>query len=100
MCFVKRKKWDSFRHCLFDVEVSFFGVLTIGLSFVASFVTSKLIQTAGLVFGVLGSPLGGVFIMGLYVPFCNSPVRTIDVQEAQLPQRNSASWGYPPVKTA
>ena len=67
----------QFNECyLFGAEVFFFGSLTIGLSFAASYITSKLIQTAGVVWGVLMSPFGGVFIMGFFIPFCNSAVTT------------------------
>lgn len=59
------------------VPVFCFGSLTIGLSFTASYFTPKLIQAAGTVWGVLGCPLGGVFIMGFFLPFCNSAVNRI-----------------------
>jgi len=56
------------------VEVFFFGTLAIALSFVTSYFTSKIIQTAATVFGVLGCPIVGIFIMGFFMPFCNSAV--------------------------
>jgi SSS family transporter len=52
--------------------VIFFGLATIGLSFLASSFTSKIIQATGTIWGVLGGPLGGIFIMGFFLPFCNS----------------------------
>lgn len=54
--------------------VIFFGLVTIGLSFLASKFTSKLIQATGTIWGVLGGPLGGIFVMGFFMPFVNSAV--------------------------
>jgi len=56
------------------VEVFFFGTLAIALSFVTSYFTSKIIQAGATVFGVLGCPIVGIFIMGFFMPFCNSAV--------------------------
>jgi len=56
------------------VEVFFFGTLALALSFVASYFTSKIIQAAATVWGVLGCPIGGIFVMGFFMPFCNSAV--------------------------
>jgi hypothetical protein len=55
--------------------VMFFGLLTIGLSFLASKFTDKLIQATGTIWGVIGGPLAGIFVMGFFLPFCNSAVR-------------------------
>jgi hypothetical protein len=62
------------RTCMRLIVVVFFGALTIALSFAASYFTSKLVQATSTVWGVIGGPLAGIFIMGLFMPFCNSTV--------------------------
>jgi sodium-dependent multivitamin transporter 6/sodium-coupled monocarboxylate transporter 8/12 len=62
----KKKRWIAVG------LVIFFGLVTIGLSFLASSFTSKLVQATGTIWGVLGGPLGGIFVMGFFLPFCNS----------------------------
>jgi len=54
--------------------VFFFGTLAIALSFMTSYFTSKIVQAAATIFGVLGCPIVGIFIMGFFMPFCNSAV--------------------------
>lgn len=61
-------------YCFSNVPVIVFGAITIGLSFVASSFTSKIVQATSTIWGVIGGPLAGVFIMGFYMPFCNSTV--------------------------
>jgi hypothetical protein len=56
--------------------VIFFGAITVALSFAASKFTSKLIQATATVWGVFGGPLAGIFVMGFFLPFCNSWVTT------------------------
>ena len=55
-------------------SVIVFGALTIGLSFLAEKFTDKVIQATQTIWGVIGGPLAGIFIMGFYMPFCNSAV--------------------------
>jgi len=57
------------------LSVIFFGALTIGLSFLASLFTAQLVQATNTIWGVLGGPLSGIFIMGFLLPFCNSWVK-------------------------
>jgi hypothetical protein len=61
----------------FYVTVIFFGILTIGLSFLASKFTDQLVQATGTIWGVIGGPLAGIFVMGFFLPFCNSAVRIL-----------------------
>jgi len=69
----KGKKLDDRKRRWIAVGiVIFFGAATIGLSFVASSFTSKIVQASNVVWGVIGGPLAGIFIMGFLMPFCNS----------------------------
>lgn len=52
--------------------VVFFGALTVGLSFAADKFSDKLVQATGTIWGVLGGPLGGMFLLGFLVPCSNS----------------------------
>ena len=56
------------------VSVIVFGLATIGLSFLASVFSSVLVQATSTIWGVLGGPLAGIFIMGFFIPFANSAV--------------------------
>jgi hypothetical protein len=65
-------------YCLYDSSVVFsvavFGLLTIGLSCIASVFTKQLIQASSTIWGVIDGPVAGIFIMGFFLPFVNSAV--------------------------
>jgi SSS family transporter len=70
--FKKEKLAERVKRIIAVVIVIFFGAVTIGLSFVASYFTDKVIQATSTIWGVIGGPLAGIFIMGFFVPFGNS----------------------------
>ena len=56
-----------------------FGILTMGLSFAADKFTSKIVQATSTIWGAMGGPLAGIFVMGFLMPFVNSKVSNIVV---------------------
>ena len=75
-CVALQDEVNKYFFCFYLV-VFLFGALTIALSFAASYFTSKIVQTAATVWGILGCPLGGIFVMGFFMPFCNSAVSAV-----------------------
>ena len=51
-----------------------YGLVTIALSFVAEHMTDKLVESTTLIWSVVGGPLAGVFLMGLFFPWVKSLV--------------------------
>ncbi len=49
-----------------------FGLLSIGLSYLAPYMGSRLIQISLSIFGTAGGPLMGLFALGIFFPFANS----------------------------
>jgi len=54
-------------------------MLTVGLSFGADRFTDKLVQATGTIWGVLGGPLAGIFILGFLLPCANSWVSPLSI---------------------
>ena len=59
---------------LCDIAALLFGLVTIGLSFVAEEMTKSLIEAIPTVWSLIGGPIAGVFILGLLFPCTNSIV--------------------------
>ena len=54
-----------------------YGLVTIGLGFVAEFMGKLLLQISMSIFGLVGGPLLGVFCLGIFFPCANSWVNFI-----------------------
>ena len=51
-----------------------FGLMTIGLSYVAPLLGDELIQIPTTIWGVCGAPLFGVFVLAMFFPCANASV--------------------------
>ncbi|PIK41511.1 putative sodium-coupled monocarboxylate transporter 2-like [Apostichopus japonicus] len=67
---------DSTYSLVVKVISAVFGLVTIALAFLAS-VLGDVLQTALSITGITGGPAFGVFILGLFVPRCNSKGRRL-----------------------
>ena len=52
----------------------FFGLLTIGLSYIAPFMGEALAQIPLTIWGVVGAPLFGMFVLAIFFPCANAIV--------------------------
>ncbi len=54
------------------------GCLVIAMAFVVPYMGELVLQVALSIFGMVGGPLAGLAILALFVPCCNSWVRTVE----------------------
>ena len=61
--------------CISDLFAAlFFGLVAIGMSYLAPHMGDNLIQVCLSIFGTAGGPLFGVFVLAIFFPCCNSAV--------------------------
>ena len=62
----------EYRTMFFIISAFVFGLLSIALSYIAAYLGPRIIQIPIAIWGMVGGPLIGVFIMGMFFPCCNS----------------------------
>ena len=60
--------------CELFVSALFFGLMTIALSYVAPLLGDELIQIPTTIWGVVGAPLLGLFVLAMFFPCANASV--------------------------
>ena len=54
-----------------------FGLMTVGLAFLAPYLGTTLLQVASTIFGMVGGPLLGLFLLAMFFPCANTWVRCL-----------------------
>lgn len=77
-CFVVTFSVDLFSSF---ISAIIFGAMTIGLAYLASFLGKTALTISFGIFGIVGGPLLGLIMSGMFIPFMNSWVSFARLQQ-------------------